>query len=84
MSEIWDTLRFLRRREEGWKEFTDSEKLDLLAQMTANLIDEVCILKSFAQRTSNLSREAWEEEYIRHKMALLYNDPRNLDKGLRW
>jgi hypothetical protein len=73
-AEIWDSLRFLLRRgDDVLKNFTLEEKVDLLGRMVANLIDEVEILRDYARRTSPLSPEAWDAEYRKHRMWLLFS-----------
>jgi hypothetical protein len=46
--ELWDSLRFLLAGAgQPPREFTSDEKIDLLARLVVNLIDEVEILRDF-------------------------------------
>ena len=72
-SALWDDLRFLLRSE-GWTgEDLADQKVEILARIVANLVDEVEILREFSQQTSGLTREEWQKEYRRHKMWLLFS-----------
>jgi hypothetical protein len=73
MSDLWDDLRVLLRRQDYASEFTTDEKIDLLVQMVANLIDEVEILKQLAWKQSGLSHAEWLESYRKDKMWFLFS-----------
>ncbi|HVS34342.1 MAG TPA: hypothetical protein VMS17_02105 [Gemmataceae bacterium] len=73
MSDLWDALRFVLRRGAFAADFSTAEKIELLAQMVANLVDEVEILKKYAWSTSGLSREEWQERYRQDRMWLLFS-----------
>lgn len=72
MSDIWSDLQFLLRQGHR-SSLSAEEKLDLLAQMVANLIDEVEILKEYAWTQSGLSREEWLERYRKERLWLLFS-----------
>ncbi len=70
---LWNDLRFMLRSE-GWAgEDLADQKVEILARIVANLVDEVEILREFSQQTSGLTGEEWQKEYRRHKMWLLFS-----------
>jgi hypothetical protein len=73
MTDIWNDLRFLLGRWDASAGLTAEEKLDLLAQMVANLIDEVELLKQSAWQQSGLSYEEWQARYRKERMWLLFS-----------
>jgi hypothetical protein len=72
MSDLWHDLRFLIGPWDD-KDWSAEEKLDLLARVVANLVDEVEILKQYAARESQLPYEEWLTRYRKERMWLLFS-----------
>lgn len=68
--EVWDDLRLLLGLAGRNVGLSDQEKIDLLLQMVANLVDEVEILKNHARQES---RASFQERYRKDRMWLLYS-----------
>lgn len=74
MSDLFRDIAFLRwRGGDLAPAATVEQKLDLLAQMVANLVDEVEFLEQMAQRASGLPWAQWREEYVKQKMWNLFS-----------
>lgn len=73
-NDLWMSLGFLLRREDMMKGQTPlEERVEILARMVVNLVDEVEILRETARQYSPLSREAFDGDYRRRRMWLMFS-----------
>jgi hypothetical protein len=72
--EIWDKLRFLRAaKRDILKGFTAEEKIEMLARLVANLVDEVELLKGVVRKKSGMEHGDFSKELNGDRMWLLYS-----------
>lgn len=73
-SDLWMSLGLLLRREDLMRGAIPlEEKVEILARMVVNLIDEVEILREASQRQSPLSPTEFADSYRRQRMWLMFS-----------